>query len=89
MYKAEVPDDSVQNCSQPKLPHQDCLISRPLSRLALCHTFQRKLVDDHQTGTLRLDELLFLEVGKQAADGLARCADHLCDFRMRQGQMQM
>jgi hypothetical protein len=33
--------------------------------------------------------LLFLEVGKQTADGFAGCADHLPDFLMRQNQMQM
>jgi hypothetical protein len=58
-------------------------------RSVLCHFFQRGFVQDDQTGTVQLDELLLLENSKQAADGLAGRSDHLPDFPMRQNQMKM
>src|SRR5579863_7202838 len=53
----------------------------------LYYPFQRRLVEDDETGAPQLDELLRLEGGKQAADGLAAGADHFRDFLVGQDQM--
>jgi hypothetical protein len=65
------------------------LLPRTLSHSGLYDPFQCKLIEDHQTGTARFDELLLPEICKQSADGLAGRADHLSYFFMRQHQMQV
>ena len=53
------------------------------------HFLQGKFIANDQGGTLQLQQLLLPEIREQAADRLARGANHFPDFFIRQRQCQM
>ena len=50
---------------------------------------QGRFIANDQDGTLQLHQLLLLEIREQAADRLARSANHFRDFFMRERQFQL
>jgi len=55
---------------------------RPL-RLLTAQSLQGRLVADHESRTLHLDNLALLPVGKNSGDRFTRSTDHLRDFLVR------
>jgi hypothetical protein len=53
------------------------------------HFLEGKFTADDQGRTLYLYQLLFLEIREQAADRLARSANHFRNFFMRERQFKM
>ena len=49
--------------------------------------FQPWPIHDHQCRTAQMRELFFTELAQDARDGLARCADELSDFFVRQSNL--
>ena len=57
--------------------------------LRLANLFQCKAAADHERGTFHLHQLLFLELGKQSADRLARRPDDLGNFLVGQRELDL
>src|SRR5271165_3646801 len=63
--------------------------ARQTTRLVMVGQFaQRCRIANHQSRTLRLQDLTLLHVRKQPGDRLSRSSDHLRDFLMRKAKLQ-